>query len=881
MTDTPTESMSSPDPPPDGGGLIGRYRLLRALGHGGMGAVHLAEDTVLHRRVALKLSIPGRETTDETRKRMLAEARQAGLINHPGVAAVHDVFEWNDGVVIVMEYVEGQTLRDAVPGILEPARFRDVAGQIVDAVAAAHARGVVHRDLKPDNVMLTGAGRIKILDFGIAKRLFVDEQQTSITTETLEEHLTGTPAYMAPEALLGHEVDERADVFSLGVFFYEMLCGERPFDGGSRSATLNRILSGEHEPLPARNPSVPPALAAVVERMLAREPAARFADAQAVAAALDAAEAGIAPRLPKPPTKRPDRMWLGIVAALLVLAGGYVGYRVLGGRDAALPPAPNVTVLRMSLGTGGDELLALGLTEAVTERLQRITVDQPLQVAAVGDVVQDGVNTERDAAAKLGANVVLRTSLEKTAGRYAGRMELVRPDGSILRTRRIGIEDSALPLADTLTSAAFELLDVTSSPEPAARFFGTEGAGSFAAYLSGLGAAQQEQYDVAGRDFTRAVNIDPGFARAYAGLGDCAYRRYRAFQPSADWSPEYAAATQQAIADSALADGRRALAADSSCAEAYRLMGLVYSRCGKPDSAAAALEMATRLNPADNTSFLGWARVYGHQGDIDAEEQVYRREVEAQPYGWRPLWSLAALLYKKGEFEEAEARSRAMIDLVPDYYLGYVYLGGLYVQQGRYADAVRSLERSIALRPTEEAVSNLGTAYFNQGDFDAAIRIFNSAFQYGFTNYLLWINLGDAYYWSPDRRDKAKDAYRQGIAEGNRSLQGRSYDVWILGNLAPVYARIGEPDSARAALARALDGNEGNPTFQYDAALTWWELGEPDTAVAWLGKAVAGGFPVRWIEDSPMFEAWHEVPEFRDLVNAAGDTGAPGSKGGS
>lgn len=877
MPDIPTDSFPSSEPPrPEEGALVGRYRLLHALGRGGMGEVYLAEDTLLHRKVALKRVRADRSAPKDD-KRMLAEARQAALINHPGVAAVHDVFVSDDSVVIVMEYVKGRTLRDALRGAIDIERFWDVALQLVNAVAAAHARGVIHRDLKPENVMLTDEGRVKVLDFGIAKRLFVDEDPEALTTETIDHRLDGTPSYMAPELLLGRKIDVRVDIFSLGVFFYEMLSGRRPFDARSRAETLNRILGGEREPLASRRPDLPAALVEVIEQMIARERSGRFPNIDALRSALESARGGeppttrestttaLSPRaIPPRRASGTHRGRLASAALLACVALAFVGYRLWrSAGDARLPAVPHVAVLRIAASErDAEDGYLLGVTDAVADRLDRATVTHPFQVAAPGDVLDEEVTAPEEARSRLGANVVLNTAIAANAGRFTGRMALLDAEtGSTIATRSIETDESSLPLVSALTTAAFELLGVPPPRESAAEYFGTEGAGSLFAYLVGQGALRNRHTETARDKFTLALDIDRRFALAYVGRGWCDYR-------------DYLESEDPALLDEAVAAAREAIALDKSCADAYRLLGYSWSRGGQPDSAVVALEQAVSLNPADYTAFREWGRVFGRRGDVENEERVYRLAVAAQPHSWRPMWSLAALLYNRGRFDEARAAFESMVARAPDHYRGHAYLGGLYVYEGRYEDAARALERSIALYPTEAAVSNLGTAYFNHYEFEAAIRTYNQAFQYGFDDYMLWINLGDAYHWSVDRQQEALPAYLRAIEAGRAELDARPYDIWILGDLAPVYARIGETDSARVVLARALDGNEENPNLQYNAALTLWEMSSPDSAMLWLRRSVQGGFPVRWLRDSPVFQSWREEPEFLELIEARADTGS-------
>jgi serine/threonine-protein kinase len=247
-----------------------------------MGEVLLAHDTLLHRQVALKLlRTDGGQDSAMRRTAVLKEARRASQVNDRRIAAIYDVLELGDELLIVMEYVEGESLRARLRAPLPLETFWDLSRQCVEALAAAHEHGVIHRDIKPENLMLTRGNEIKMLDFGIAGRAtrIGDAPLEGATTATTELHRgpAGTPLYMAPEAHYGGRIDERTDLFSLGAVFYEMLTAQHPFAADSYEHVLERIMNTTPKPASEWNPAVTPELAGVVERMLARDPAQRFA----------------------------------------------------------------------------------------------------------------------------------------------------------------------------------------------------------------------------------------------------------------------------------------------------------------------------------------------------------------------------------------------------------------------------------------------------------------------------------------------------------------------------------------------------------------------------------------------------------------------------
>jgi predicted Ser/Thr protein kinase len=267
--------------------VVGQYTVVREIGRGGMGRVYLARDARLGRPVALKALLPRLTDDPRQRERLRREARAAAVLTHPGICTIYALEEHDGNLFIAAEYVDGHTLRDEIGSGRRPAAadLLTTAREITAALAAAHQRGVTHRDLKPENVMRTRDGRIKILDFGLAR---VESHADGGTRGTVTEAgvLVGTPAYMAPEQLSGGHVDARADVFALGVLLYEYACGTHPFAAPTSLAVAARVLEGTPPPLEASCPGLPLSLAAVIERCLRKLPADRFASAAEVLAAL-------------------------------------------------------------------------------------------------------------------------------------------------------------------------------------------------------------------------------------------------------------------------------------------------------------------------------------------------------------------------------------------------------------------------------------------------------------------------------------------------------------------------------------------------------------------------------------------------------------------
>ncbi len=417
---------SGAGPQPDlAGTTLGRLRVVGRLGAGGMGEVWRAEDPKLQRTVAVKrVSLHGTGDRDEA-TRLLREGQRLSALNHPNIASVYDVLEQDDEIFLVMEYVEGQTLRQRLTQPINLNQFFDIALQCADALTAAHERGILHSDVKPENVMLTESGQVKLLDFGVARRLAGRGGTNSAATQTISASapVGGTPSYMAPEVLLGSLPDFRADIFSLGVVLYEMLGGRHPFMGATSTVTVVQILQQEATPLDKLGRAVPAPLAQIVAKALHKKPDERYQTPRELGADLRAVRLGSRPAISTPHSFLGKQNWkvslFGGIAAVLVLSGIFVvRHREQifhsAGSAAAVPAVktrPSVAVLGFKnltdrpdkawLSTALAEMLRAEL--ASNGRLRMVSGEQIARASR--DVPWSLTDTPRESLPRLRANL--------------------------------------------------------------------------------------------------------------------------------------------------------------------------------------------------------------------------------------------------------------------------------------------------------------------------------------------------------------------------------------------------------------------------------------------------------------------------------------------
>jgi serine/threonine-protein kinase len=845
-----------------------------------MGEVVLAHDTLLNRRVALKRLRPADGEDVNRRSAVLKEARRAGQITDRRIAAIYDVLELDDDVLIVMEYVDGATLRERMTAAMPLDEFWDLSVQCVEAVGAAHRVGIIHRDIKPENLMVTGNGQIKILDFGIARRTEPAEgaiaSQTTMTTVGRAPVIAGTPQYMAPEAHYGGTIDQRTDIYSLGTVFYELLTASHPFAGPSYDVVVSRVMTTTPPPATELNPAVGPSLAAVIAKMMAKDPDQRFTTCTDVMQALVEARRSTASgetatvALPVRAATRTmpwSRVAIALAAVAIALAawGAWQGWWLAG-----LPADRNLAVLA-PVTTGATEefaSFALGATELLASRLQRHQDRPGFQTAGWVEGFNEQVRSAADARKVLGATLALIPAIESRSAGYRVRLELWDTARDRIIRSRVIDTPSAQPFVflDRLYRESVGMLGLRARERDAASDVGVSGAGTLRYVLQGIGrtraARTPDQARLAIADLELACRTEPEAATPRAWLA-AALSRCNSL-----------ARDPQCLAD-AEARGREAIALDSTRALAHRV--LAEALATKNDYAGAVPEFAraVTLDPDDDEICFRLARAHARLKDTENERATYLAVIARRPHCWRPYWWLATWHFRAGHVDEAIRTFEVMVSRSPALFRGYEGLGGLLVLRGDYGRAIDTLMRSVALRPTKGAFQNLGTAYFNARRIDDAVAAYNQAFQFGLADYDLWLNLGEAYYWLRNRQDQAAEAYAQGVRLGReeiaaRERAGSSYNPAIPANLANIFPKIGQPDSARAYLARALDRDSMNIVVRYNAALTYWQLHERPVALQWLRKAVEGGYPVTWLRDSPVFDEWRSEEPFRALIASAG-----------
>ncbi len=863
------------------GVLAGRFHIEARLGAGGMGEVFRARDTTLRRLVAIKRT--QRAATDADRKRFLHEGQRASALNHPGIAAIYDVFTEGGEVYLVMEYIEGETLRSRLSRPISHDEFRRIASESVAALAAAHDKGILHRDIKPENIMLcssgTHPGQVKLLDFGLAQQATDDTGLLETATMlTVAGMLAGTPQYMAPEILNGEPADRRSDIFALGVVMYEMLSGHHPFAAPTPTAMIGQVL---HQPPRPLDPAVPPAYAAIVTRALAKRPADRYQTAHEIVFDLHHTD-----RVPAPAagasssaasrTRRPILAIIALVAVIVVAAVTYLFVRHRHAPSATKTSAPaavtagTLAVLPPTVADAQDTKLATfgrGLADSLAQRLSDLSINHDISVLTARQLQDKKATTLADAARELGANSALAIRLTRDGDLVHAAYTVAQPDKSATQPRTLATGTVTAPVSDmfsienqlaTATATALNI-PLRTEEQRALANHGTTFPEAYQYFLQGRGylleAFTPETFKSAQTMFKEALRIDPNYGAAKAGLGESWLYAYNNHHQLTDIEQARKACSDAVTLGNAGADG-------------HICLGTLAQETGKQAEAANEFQKALQLEPANDRASIGLAKAYEKLNQPEKAEATYKQAIDLRPNYWRGYDQLGAFYFRTADYPKAEQMFRAATEKDPQSFRSYSNLAAALSFQEKDAEAVEALKKSIVLHPTADAYSNLGVGLFRLRRFEESEAEFRRSIQLAPDAYGSWSALGDAEYYG-GHREQARKAYARAVELATAQLKASPNDATILGDLANAYSMIGDSTQALDFLNRSLAINHTDKELMFIAANVYNQLHQTGPALEWLGKALAAGYSPSVVAKAPALDNLHSNLRYQQLMQSA------------
>jgi serine/threonine protein kinase/tetratricopeptide (TPR) repeat protein len=705
------------------GQTISHYRIVEKLGAGGMGEVYRARDEQLQRDVAVKILPSDSQSSAKTKENLLNEARSASALNDPNICVIHEVVEADGQYLIVMELIEGAPLSTLIPPDgLRPELVVRYGRQIASALAHAHEHGIIHRDIKSANIVITPSGQLKILDFGVATLSGESEfaEATRSTQSSIGARaIAGTLPYIAPEIFRGAEASPRSDIWSLGITVFEMSAGHRPFRGQTGFELTSGIL---REPLPPLPPHLPPGLRTVIERCLEKEPGHRYQRASEVRAALEAVQtqpgaSSSAVSVPPTPASSARRRWWGYgILALAVLSSVLFAANVGGLRDRVFHRASargihSLAVLPLENLSGDpqQQYFADGMTEELTTELSQVGA---LRVVSRTSAMRykGTQKSVPEIARELDVDALVEGSVERDGDRVRITAQLVQgPSDTHLWAK--GYERDfrdSLRLQDEVARAIVDEIQLKLTPQEQARFARNNVIDPEAHedYLRGLfhlhlhnGPDERKAIEL----FQAAIRKDPGYAAAYAALADA----YRALIFNSNAAPGEVLPQSKAAA-------KRAIELDNQLAEAHTSLA---SNLADYDwdwaGAEREFQTALRLNPNSSITHSSYAHFLRQEGKLEEAIREGRRGVELDPVSAQGAFLLAQALFEARDYDEAISQLRKALDLEPRFWPAHLYLGKTLDAQGQYQEAIVELRK--AQNFTAEPDATIGYAYGRMG----------------------------------------------------------------------------------------------------------------------------------------------------------------------
>jgi serine/threonine protein kinase/tetratricopeptide (TPR) repeat protein len=851
-----------------------RYHVQSLLGSGGMGKVYKARDRELDRTVAIKVLRPDLMTDPMAMQRFKHELLLASSISHPNILRIHDLGEYNGVKFISMAYVDGGDLTQLIrkEGRLPLERVLNIMRQLVAALAAAHGVNVVHRDLKPQNILLGSEDHVYVTDFGIAKTLESDRTSVTRTGAVL-----GTPLYMSPEQVEGKPVDHRSDLYTYGLIFYEMLTGVLPFTGDT---TFQLMYQRVHH-LPKRPetviPDLPPYLSRICLKCLEKEPAKRYQSATEILSDLDLKHA--------PTHTRTVQITLPIIDKKISLISASAGVLLLAGllaipqvrdfvfRHKTTEPTSGIPSLKqgrfvavLPMRILGDQsslnYVAEGMTEALSAKLFQL---HDMHTASASEVQKARPsNSLNDVARQLGVNLVVSGTIQGSGD----KLRIIASLDDVAGGRRVwtqefsGVQQDLLTLEDQIYAGLVDALALKPSDAEMARAAShpTENIAAYDLYLKGRDAlrGQQDLKNVqsAINLFEQALQKDHAFPLAYAGVADASLVMYRETKNSF-WSAKALAAAQQAGS------------LNQNQPEILLALGSVYNATGKTAEAIAELQRALEISPNSDEAYSRIGSAYLGSGRSNEGIQSLKRAVEINPYYWMNYNNLGNSYYQLGDFLNAADCYRKVIELDPNNPYAYNNLGAVLLQSGRFQEAVEPLQKSLQFSADGQAYSNLGIAYFYLKQYSQAISAYEKAVQLVPNSDMFVGNLAEAYDLA-GQKERALSTFEQAISLAYKSLQVNPRDATTKGRLALWYGKKGDVKQALRFIteARAIDPSDLDLIYYQAQALAL--SGDKGAALDTLRLAFKKGQPPAIAQAEPDLQRLQQDPRFQSLVKEFG-----------
>ena len=834
-------------------GDLAHFEIIEILGQGGMGAVYHAKDRTLQRYVAIKMLRPLAGSNQLSTEALLDEARMASQLNHPNIVTIYDVARTANSNYIVMEWVDGKSLDELIPEDgLELETAINYARQIAHGLSSAHQKYIIHRDIKPQNIMLSEQNTLKILDFGIAGLVehIAEHDETAAKEANLTTPAAGTPSYMSPEQAQGLNLDPRSDIFSLGIVLYQMLTGKRPFFGNNNTEVKQAICAGRFTPIENIKADLPAEVVHTVNKMLATAKDQRWQSSVELAAALDE----IYNKLTHTKNWWQKRHWLTQVAMLLpfIVALGWTTKNLLFPAstqqliEQQLAEATKVAILPFN-NISGDPLLQLfsdGLAVNLGSDLSAIANEQGnTWIVPATEISRMQDPTPKSVTDKYGVNLILTGSIQHMGSTRLMVLNLLdASNGQLMKTAEVEIEAEKLFEGhDLIRQEALDLLSWRIPETVQDRFEAQRPQldGAYSEYIKGVGYYyrfdQPNALTKAVESFNKAIEMSPDYALAYIGLAES---QLLGFRQTRDVS--WLKLMETTIASLSQISSDR-------CQVDY-LKAELLTRKGEYQQAIKLFKSCLIESPKHTPSYLGLANAYAKSGNNELAANHYKKAIEITPNNVKSMIDFYIFNYSIGNYEKTIELATQISEIAPNNVAAYIYLGASYHSLGEIDKAIEYSLKALKLKPTGSGYSNLATMYFSKRDYSKSVEAFEKAIELNPSHYVIWGNLADAYKLT--NSEKTHSTYEKAAAMAVNAMKVNPKDTSLIANLSYY---LSNTKNKSDALSYALQIGELNTGWEnFKVALAYDNLNRVNDAMSHLRFAIDKNYSVQEIKSTPL-----------------------------
>jgi len=858
-----SEEDLNPDPYKIIGSDINHYSILSKLGDGGMGVIYKAKDNFLNRIVALKFLPPFLNNDRQATKRFRREAITASNIDHTNVGTIYSVEETSLGhPFISMTYYEGETLENKlIKGKLPLKQSLNIIHQTIQGLEAAHQKNIVHRDIKPANIILLPSGVIKILDFGLAK--VCDDQLTKSGIKM------GTLAYMSPEHIRGKPLDVKSDIWSLGVLFYELLSGQRPFTGLSDESLMYSVLNDE---IDFSRIDAPLSIKKIIQNCLQRKINRRYQSIKELSIDLDVIQIDQIKRSQSRWSRTLEKLLLvdktKYLTTFLVLfftisiltVYNYSALKQKSTTHYRLPLTKSIAIYTSQKNLSDFQL---GLVNSISQTLLSIANNnENTWIVPYNKIKEYQAFDYRSARKTFGVNLIINLDLSYLDNRHFIQLELI-DSKTLIPIKTIKVKQPSANLAslqESINTAILDVLDLSdkTSLRKNMSSFGTTDPVAFEAYAKALGLLQrndQKQHIQQAISLLKsALQREHNFLAAKSKLAESYWLMYLESK-----NIEYAKKSEKLY--------EILILKQPDDISFYLSLGRLHTALGRFGTAQASYKLALQFNQNNAEIFEGMATIYEKTGELKSAEDYYFKSIFVRPDSWDGYNDLGAFYLRQGRYADAVTQFNQVVFLTPSNAWGYSNLGSAYWYLGQLDKTIENFEQSLAIREDYTLFKNLATLYFYENNFRKAATLYSKATTLNGKDHVLWANLAGAYHYAGRKNSLVISTFQKAIVLALEKLKVLPNDLEINLSLASYYTWTDQLELSRHYLAVIQEPSLLTVQHYFQIAVIYELLEDSKSAINWLEKALQKGYPKEILLKSPDLAELKKTASFERLIS--------------